>query len=281
MIRKIHQVWIQGESHFQQTQPVYYEYSKQFHILFPTFKYKLWSEQDALALFPDNLKQSYLQAPNFACKADIIRYFVLYQVGGLYADTDYEPFKNCEYLFDDVDLCCVAMHLTKNKLLFGNFKYNNAWIYSLPNHLIFKNMLDTIIANPFDSKKYSKFDYTWQITGPKAFGNNIDDLKLTSDPKVRILPHNMVEVADFSCVALVNLKKEDILLQYPYALGLHHCGGSWVKNSHVIKKVFGSFYTFITSWNDFVNIFLVLLILLIPIIILIIWAVKRKSHRRT
>ncbi len=282
MIRKIHQIWVQGANHFEEKQPDFFSFSKKWPILFPECEYKLWSEEQYLPLIEDysaSLLAAYQRAPNFACKSDIARYVILHKYGGLYADTDYEPFKNAEYLMQDMDLVVVAMHLSKNKRLFGDFKYNTAWIYATPGHTLFQTMLTKIEHTPFDAKQFRPFDYIWTITGPKAFGNAIEDLNLVQDLHVRILDHPTVEVADFSTVAITKYNQEEVLLQFPYAIGIHRCDGSWINNIRTVKQIFGEFYTWLTEWSDFVHIALVVLLIICPIIFLILWKTRCNKHK--
>jgi mannosyltransferase OCH1-like enzyme len=281
MIRKIHQIWIQGAEHFQQTQPEFYQYSLKWKLLFPDFTYKLWSEADFLPLleqFDSRLLTIYQKAPTYAGKSDISRYVILHLEGGLYADTDYEPFKNCSYLFEGMNMCVVAMALSKNKLLFADVRYNTAWIYSVPNLPFWKEML--ISFHEYDPKKESKFDYTWS-TGPKTFAKLITEKDLVHDPLVRILPHPMIECADFSNVAITKYNEAEILQRFPYAVGIHRCAGSWIQNIGTVKLVFGEFYTWLSDWSEMVHIGMASLLLLIPIVLFSIWLHRRRQKTIT
>jgi len=279
MIKKIHQVWIQGPQHYQDTHPHFYKFSQRLQELFPDFEYKLWGETDFLPLMSLKLQETYKSAPSFSAKSDIARYWILEREGGHYADTDYEPFKRYDYLFEHMDLVVVAMHLSKNKLLFGNYRYGTAWMYATPHHTLCQHMLQQFEETPFDKKKFTPFDYAWQITGPKGFGNMMVKLNLEQNSKVRILPHPMIETADFSTVAMASMSEQEILKEYPYAVGVHRMDGSWIANAKSIKQTFGVFYTWLTSWNDFINIGLASCLLLLPLIIWLIWAVRRRQKK--
>ncbi len=54
--------------------------------------------------------------------------------------------------------------------------------------------------------------------------------------------------------------------------------GSWIQNSHGLKATCGEFYTWFTSWTDFIGIGLFATILSLLIALICLWAIKRK-HR--
>jgi len=276
----VHQVWIQGLEHFKETQPDFYKFSLTLKEHYHDYYYKLWGEKDALPLieaYSPELLTAYRAAPNYPSKSDIIRYVVLRRFGGLYVDTDYESFKRCDYLFDDekIDLCIVAMNLTKNKLLFGNYKYNNAWIFARPGCIYLKYMLDRIAQHPFSEKLYSKFQYTWEITGPKGITDLEKQYQLAKKDNVRVFDHNMIEVGDFSNIEVTFHTRDQVLDQFPFAVGIHRMHGSWIQNATGLKNTFGRFYTWVTSWSDFIHIGL----LVVPIILLIVVLTSWRIHK--
>ncbi len=283
---KIHQCWVQGLDHFKQTHAEQYQFSLNWRQLYPNFEYTLWGEEDYLPLitqYSPELLAAYHLAPSPSAKSDIARWTILYSVPGgvnVYADTDYEPFKKCDYLFDDekINLMIVAMNLTKNKLLFGNYKYGTCFIAARAGCLHVKRMLDRIAASPYDKNKLSAFDYAWGITGPKGLTDLVKQFKLEQEPDVRILPHSLIEVADFSNLSVTKQPKEQILELYPWAVGVHRMDGSWIANAKHLKATFGEFYSWLTSWSDFVHIGLIVVPVFLLIVALSIWGIRR--HRK-
>ena len=70
MIKKIHQIWIQGEDHFKKKETKFYEVSKLWVMLYPDFEYKLWAESDFIELLSDfspKLLESYKLALSGKC----------------------------------------------------------------------------------------------------------------------------------------------------------------------------------------------------------------------
>jgi hypothetical protein len=235
-------------------EPILYSYGDIWKRLFPTYTVKLWSEKDYLPLierFSPLLLKAYHLAPSYASKSDIARYIILYYEGGLYSDTDIEPFRNHEYLINDesIALCIVCMNLSKSKIFFGNFRYSTAWIYARKGCSYLEVFLNRIANTPY--KGGSKFDYALTVTGPKGMSVLAEDLGLTEKEDVRIYDHSMIEVASFANVAITTMSREQILKEYPYAISLHRMRGSWIDNVSIYKQ-FGRIYTFYNDWPDFI-----------------------------
>ncbi len=283
----IHQIWIQGAEHFKQTHPEQYQFSLNWRQLYPDFEYKFWGEEEYLPLieqYSPALLHAYKLAPSFSAKSDIARWVILYMNPGtnLYADTDYECFKRCDYLFEDekINLLIVAMNLSKSKLLFGNYKYGTCFIVAKSGSVHAKRMLDRIASNPFDKLKQSAFDYAWTVTGPKGLTDLVQQFKLDQEPDVRILPHSMIEVADFSNLSVTTKTKDQILDLYPFAVGVHRMDGSWIANAKHLKASVGQLYSWLTSWSDFVQIALIVIPILILFVVLIAWKVVHAKRAK-
>ena len=80
----IHQIWVGG--------PVpekYDEWRQSWQDMHPDWEYKLWTDADIPSLHIHN-RAIYDKAPDFAAKADVLKYEILYQFGGMYVDIDFE-----------------------------------------------------------------------------------------------------------------------------------------------------------------------------------------------
>jgi len=88
--KRIHQIWL-GSRPLRQK---YVEWGKRFQELHPGWEYRLWREP------PPEFLQAYTavysRAPNRAVQADLLRYWLIYNYGGFYFDTDCEPLRNLE-----------------------------------------------------------------------------------------------------------------------------------------------------------------------------------------
>jgi len=97
MEKIIHQLWV-GKYLIPDKD---FGYTKGIKINNPSFEYKFWNNYN-LPLLPDKiekLKQLYSKHEKWVELADMLRYYFIYQYGGLYVDCDYEfvkPFEELE-----------------------------------------------------------------------------------------------------------------------------------------------------------------------------------------
>src|SRR4051812_18747662 len=75
-------------------------YQKKLIALHPDWKYNFWTDEDNLKFvkseFPE-LLDIYVGLPKNIMRADVIRYMLLYRLGGLYMDMDYEMLRPFEF----------------------------------------------------------------------------------------------------------------------------------------------------------------------------------------
>lgn len=93
----IHQIWL--GSPFPEK---YRAFQQSWIRNHPDWEYKLWTDED-IERFPMVNRTMYEAATNYGEKSDIARYEILYQLGGLYVDTDEEclkPFDPLHYCYD-------------------------------------------------------------------------------------------------------------------------------------------------------------------------------------
>ncbi len=158
--KKIHQIWL-GSAPKEEVKRVQASFEK-FH---PGWEVKLWRDQDAKPLidkmrvkFP-NVGEAWDKASKWAEKADILRYCIIYEEGGTYADTDLP----CYGAIDEIHAFsefCVGME----RNIHGNDEIftGNAWISAKAGHPILEGCLKGL--KPFTGSK----DF-WDIlyrTGP-------------------------------------------------------------------------------------------------------------------
>jgi len=119
-------------------------------------------------------------------KSDILRYLILYDMGGLYVDiNDFECFRSTERLFYQYDFVVGAetSFAESDDLIF----VNNAFIMSKEGHLITKRLLSNINPNNYKINDndiwYDQDDSLANITGVSLFRNVV--LGYLIDPTVK------------------------------------------------------------------------------------------------
>ena len=128
-IRKIiHQTWKTHDIPREIYRAEWIESWKRCH---PDWEYRFWTDADNRRLiaehFPEFL-ETYDEYPADILRADAVRYFILYQYGGVYADLDYRCLRNLEPLLAGYDL--VLSYITSEKAYLHGL--TNAFMASRP-----------------------------------------------------------------------------------------------------------------------------------------------------
>lgn len=106
----IHQIWINDTHLGNPKLPIPTEWQKgpeAWKTLHPNFKYVLWTDDTVIPFlttyYPEFL-ELYYSYPNLIQRADMVRYFILHDFGGIYSDLDNYPVENLEkYFVHDID----------------------------------------------------------------------------------------------------------------------------------------------------------------------------------
>ncbi len=131
----IHQIWLGGKLPER-----YKEIQKSWQEFHPDWEYRLWTDEDAKVFKMQNRKL-FESATNFGEKADIFRYEILYQMGGLYVDTDFECLRPFDVLHKLLDFYTGLDTIEKSA---QSPRLLNGLIGCIPGHPIIKQCLDTM-----------------------------------------------------------------------------------------------------------------------------------------
>ena len=96
--RIIHQIWL-GES---PENPAPMKWINTWKTKNPNYEHKLWTDKDMNDI-PDSILELMNSTKRIIQKADILRYWVLYEYGGIYTDADSECVKPIESLIIDAE----------------------------------------------------------------------------------------------------------------------------------------------------------------------------------
>jgi mannosyltransferase OCH1-like enzyme len=212
--KKIHQIWLGSQlpEKFK-----YYQSTWQLHH--PDWEYKLWTDNDIAAFGLEN-QQAYDNAINYAEKSDIARYEILFRLGGLYVDTDFEclkPFDTLHHCYDfytGLELPAMAMFVQAVII-------PNGLIGSTESHPIIRACIDAIKKQTYDKNNHDVV----AKTGPLLFTNIIlstagthENLKDIIFPASYFYPIDK-KTKDRNCI--------NSCIQ-PETYAIHHWAGSWI-----------------------------------------------------
>jgi len=202
----IHQIWLGSE-----VPKKYDEWRESWKKFHPDWEYRLWTDEDVEKLdFP--LKDLYYSLSNYGPKSDVLRYHLLYEFGGLYADTDFECLRSFEPLRRFEFVSCVG---------FSSFvEIYVGLILSVPRHPIIKHVLESMS----NIEPYQVMHDTLSGTSTKFFTKNFFEVVREYKPGVVILPFEYFYPVPNKPEAIVG-KNEDYVRKNSYAI--HHWEVSW------------------------------------------------------
>ncbi len=196
--------------------------------LHPDWDYELWTDEDnnnfVKECFPD-FYEIYRKFPRNIMRADVIRYLIMYDIGGLYLDLDYEMIKRFD--FEEANLV-----LPKNRSKQFGDTYDgigNCVFASIPKHQFWKDVINDLRSNYPVAKNYTE---VVDATGPLLltsiyYKNDYSDVEET-------------ERLYFHPPSPRNEKEYKEILNNGVSYGIHHGWGSWKERftwGHVKKKV--------------------------------------------
>ena len=233
MIPKIiHQIWEGRTEHLHEPFIQISETWKEHH---PEWKYEFWDNSrmnDFVYEYYPEMVGIYFGYQYSIQRWHVIRYLILYQMGGLYADFDYECMESFDKYVTDHSKCYFAMEpaehfiFSENKILF-----NNALMIAPPGHPFFKRII-THLQNMTIQYTGNKYLEVLNTTGSMILTNLYEQYpeKNTIEvfPSEQVSPFSRNEVQDYR-----NGKADEGLLEIKLqkALAVHYFWGSWlIKN---------------------------------------------------
>ncbi|XP_064619392.1 uncharacterized protein LOC135482866 isoform X2 [Lineus longissimus] len=171
--KRIHQTWMTRK--VPTTTKSWIQSWRKFN---PDWEYWFWTDEDALLLvkkkYPQYLKY-FTKYEKAIQKADVMRYFVLHEFGGVYADIDIAAVKSLTPLTTSHYAIVSQEPFAHSKVYWGWRKYMpcNAFMASSKGHQYLKMIVETIPRNYYGNKKSDVMNKT----GPMMVGRILNDYK--------------------------------------------------------------------------------------------------------
>lgn len=140
----VHQIWLGSPL------PEKFRYLREvmIRVLKPSnWRFILWDEI-SIEIFKLKNKKAYDAAKNYGEKSDIARYEILYEMGGIYLDTDMEIYRSFDSIHSHFEFYTGIANT-------GTIELNNALISSIPGHSILRECIERIRHNHQESEKTS------------------------------------------------------------------------------------------------------------------------------
>lgn len=188
--------------------------------LHPDFEYRFYTDDDMDRLMKTEFPEYYdkfNELPRMIMKIDMFRYFLMYKYGGLYADMDYLMFKPFDILNEKI-VIPTNRDLDNNRLT----SLGNCIFASVPNHLFWKSLIDTLFTIDRKNLPFSGFDNVIKSTGPMFVFNMYNEYLNKHDINVpeRMLFHPPTK----------NNHQYIEQLKEKGCYGMHICTGLWLND---------------------------------------------------
>lgn len=190
-------------------------YQERVKELHPTWQYRLWTDADNSRFvrreFPDFV-DVFGSLPRNIMRADVIRYLLMYRLGGLYLDTDYELVKP----FDLTDHACVLPLESEHETGPGT-RLMNAFFAAAPRHPFFRLVIEELRSNPPLDPAIDVLEATGPVFLTRML-ESVDRGRLEIFTPERAL---------FSPRTPRTQREYRAILADGRAYGMHHCHGTW------------------------------------------------------
>lgn len=198
----------------------------------PDWQYRFWNKND-IDVFLNKYFPEYIESYNSfqydVQRWDVIRYLILYKIGGLYVDMDYECLENITPLLCNIE-CAMGLEPEGNIVRFSlPYVVGNAFMASVPYHPYFKD----IINEAFDKNNLcSLYDFPQEFiintTGPymttRVYEKSKNKHKVTLIPAELVAPLNQYEIKKL----INNIKSKDMMIKIEKSFAVHYFFGSWL-----------------------------------------------------
>ena len=198
------------------------------------YKYIFWNDSEIDKFINEHYPQyinSYKKFKYDIQRWDVIRYLILYKIGGVYVDVDYQSLKNISVLIEGRKCCfsCEEEIIQNDKV---NFYFNNALIASVPNHSFMKKIITNVFENNVGKfNGLSKVDCVLKSTGPLMLNFLYENLSEREKADVYIIPTRFVSPISVKQAGLLRNRQisiNDISEYLKEAYAIHYYCGSWM-----------------------------------------------------
>ncbi|HEY5313989.1 MAG TPA: glycosyltransferase, partial [Pirellulales bacterium] len=195
----LHWIWI-GERPLPER---HRRWMAQWQALHPGWRHWMWREADILGALPAPLRDFYDRAQTLAGKADVARYWIIHEHGGVYLDTD----RSCLKPIDDLLAGCQCF-----------------LSYATPAGIVTNNIFGAVPRHPFLAKVLERLPARFDPRRPNRSGPLLFTELAKGRGDVRIFERQILDPVPDGDRHLLATQTE-----FPGSYSVHYYEASWVR----------------------------------------------------
>lgn len=201
---------------------------------YPNWEYRFWDNKRINSFILQNYPQYWGIYSNFPYdiqRWDVIRYLILYKIGGMYVDFDYESIKPLDKIINNKS-CCFALEPKSHCAMELKYIFNNALMFSVPCHPFMGKIIETVLSrDQIEPQADDKNRYVLSTTGPWALVRLYKTLSKFEKKDIYLIPAKYVTPFDLYQAKFVRLgfEDEELINSFNKAYAVHYFLGSWLK----------------------------------------------------
>ncbi|AOM80174.1 glycosyltransferase family 32 protein [Pedobacter steynii] len=200
--------------------------------LHPDWKYSLWTDDMNVGFlesyFPDFL-DIYRSYPSHIQRVDAVRYFILYQFGGIYVDLDFYCFKHISPILENCHCAFGLEHALHSAIHHKKMIISNAFMACKAKSEFMKLICEELY-HPSVATFKDKNDMILETTGPFMLTRVYEQHQHDETLKVKIIePEFLYPLTkdEINKELLADIEKNVVAENLKDAYGLHYYWGSW------------------------------------------------------
>lgn len=229
----IHQIWSSKQTPYPKIFDLLADTWKKYN---PDWQYILWDDEMMDEFMEKHYPQYKVKFDNFLYdiqRWDIIRYLILYKMGGLYVDCDYECLENIEPLLKKN--CCFSCQTEDHIFADSRVKsvyFDNAFMGATIEHPFMAHIIDHVfqLDLTFLPEGESKLRHVLETSGAVMISNLYHDYAQKDSvyliPAKYISPFSVLEARAIR----QGVEKEEWEIRLDEAYAVHHFMASWGYN---------------------------------------------------
>lgn len=228
----IHQVW----SGIDGPLPDFFKNLAQtWKSSFPDWEYVMWDNKmmtDFVKNKYPEFEDTYNSFPYNVQRWDAIRYMILYEIGGMYVDFDYECLSNFEHIIRERS-CCFAQEPSSHCKVFKrpiNKVFNNALMLSTKRHPFMRKIVENVLSKDILEENWQNKEMcVLNTTGPWKLIDLYENLSLIEKKDIYLIPAKYVTPFDVPQAIRLRSGEESEELEdcLKNAFAVHYFYGNW------------------------------------------------------